>query len=99
MDYKDEDLTDWFDGAKQKPEHIGVYRVRIGDRMAKLAHVRGPMYSFWNGLAWYGLAYRPNEISKSYKCQVQNRDWRGLKKNSLADQPTYLHPETFMLSA
>lgn len=66
--------TEWFDGSKFVPAHVGVYET-------KAVWVSGGTYQYWNGKFW--CAYTGNigeapEKHNAYKSAKQNSDWRGL---------------------
>lgn len=60
--------TDWFDGSKFVPAHVGVYRCR------------GGYFKYWNGDFWCARANKEIIAEKFsvYKSNEQNIDWRGL---------------------
>ena len=63
--------TDWFDGRKFVPAHVGIYERRYASEHC------APLYStrdYWNGEKWiYELSGR--ELAP-------NLDWRGLKEKT-----------------
>jgi len=69
--------TDWFDGAKFVPYHVGEYETDDWSVFWKCYPKR-----HWDGKLWYQGYYM--EISKDYaRRQValnQNQTWRGIKK-------------------
>lgn len=70
--------TDWFDGKKFVPHHVGVYEKRFREGS-------GSVYQHWNGKFWgqystnvaRALGYKDN------LSDYQNLDWRGLRYGSV----------------
>ena len=69
-------LSQWFDGGKFVPAHVGVYECRDG------------LYRFWNGEFWgaYGRTVDIAAIWSHVKSFQQNLYWRGLSENPNDDQ-------------
>jgi len=67
----EDQLTEWFDGSKFVPGHVGVYEVD---------DVSEP-YKSWNGIFWGISAYSVHEaiVFSAFKSMYQNPNWRGLR--------------------
>lgn len=68
-------LTEWFDGSKFIPCHVGVYEVNTGDGVES--------YQYWNGEFWGFLGSTPRYAfvgGRHHESYYQNLPFRGIKK-------------------
>jgi len=74
-------LTKWFDGRKFVPAHVGVYECKLRESGAIA-------FQFWDGKFWgfRSISIEAAKMSRAYKSQYQNLDWRGLSENPNDDQ-------------
>ena len=77
MKYKEEDLTEWFDGSKFVPCHVGEYQASVS---------KWPdILRWWNGEHWSEPYNRTNTNSeknffrKNKEIENANIHFRGLK--------------------
>jgi len=62
--------TDWFDGAKFVPAHVGLYEV-----------VQEGLWQWWDGKFWYAISAVKSRASRSdFISCFQSNKWRGIKK-------------------
>ncbi|MES2048825.1 MAG: hypothetical protein V4447_10520 [Pseudomonadota bacterium] len=69
-------VTEWFDGKKFTPAHIGIYEVEI-------IYNQGKWYKFWNG-KFFGFYMSTPEMAFYVKHKIsqnQNSNWRGLTED------------------
>ena len=53
---KNPKLTEWFDGSKFVPAHVGVYEIKLTKRFNGWVSGNGTFYSHWNGYCWSYIA-------------------------------------------
>lgn len=66
--------TDWFDGSKFVPAHVGLYERKWLSSAYSL--------SYWNGEKWYSVVIRCDRGIPNYTVELDNLDWRGLKEQA-----------------
>ncbi len=66
--------TDWFDGAKFVPYHVGIYEVINGTKFTS--------YQYWNGSNWGARASTTLQCygDRNWRSDFQSPQWRGIKK-------------------
>jgi len=71
-------LTEWFDGSKFIPLHVGVYEVKAPDGKET--------YQNWNGEFWgfLGCSVKDAVVGGSpFRSQYQNLPFRGIKNATI----------------
>ena len=81
MEYKEDQLTEWFDIEKQKPWGSGVYQVE-----SDFGYCTGYATSYWDGYKWHFTCNTPADAYKHKELPTRDNivKWRGLNSNPSA---------------
>jgi len=75
--------TEWFDGKKFVPAHVGVYQRDYSD----MQNGNYIAYCKWDGEFWMMFANNPYSANDEYKHSViENSNWRGLANDPTKNQ-------------
>jgi hypothetical protein len=81
MEYKDEELTGWFDLEAQKPWETGVYRVKTSCGQTGFSYWTGEFFCAGSNTASHATDWASIEFVKT---SFTIAEWRGLNHNPCA---------------